>query len=181
MDYQENDYGIEDWEDDYILFEEEDWAGLLKLRNERAKKQPSDLYAQQRFAEALNLNKKYKETLDFITPIYKKNYDSGFGISEIMDALLGLGKTENDFDWITIPLILKLDNYSLNLCLEILEGKRKYSRLTDIYVNILMRADYLTFNEEGLAEFLLQNSNLFDIKGDENYFFDIELKMKKKK
>lgn len=181
MDYQENDYGIEDWEDDYNLVEKEDWAGLLKLRDERAKKKPSDLYAQQRFAEALNLNKKYRETLDFISPIYEKNYESGFGISEIMDALFGLEKTEDDFNWITKPIILKLDDYSLNLCLATLKGRRKYISLTDIYMNILMQADYLTFNAKELAEFLLQKPNLFDVKGDKNYFFDIELKMKKKK
>ncbi|MDB9874547.1 hypothetical protein OAC97_04755 [Flavobacteriaceae bacterium] len=57
MDFDDK-YGIEDWEDDMILFEKEDWVGLLKLRERRAKKQPTDLYAQERLAEALNLNKR---------------------------------------------------------------------------------------------------------------------------
>jgi hypothetical protein len=39
MDYNDP-YGVEDWEDDKILYEEEDWPSLLKLREERAKKNP---------------------------------------------------------------------------------------------------------------------------------------------
>ena len=79
MDYDDP-FGVEDWEDDKILYEKEDWPNLLKLREERAKKNPTDLYAQQRFAEALNLNNRFEDTLDFITPYYQDNYEAGFGI-----------------------------------------------------------------------------------------------------
>jgi len=53
----DNTYDLESWEGDYELYEEEDWVALFNLREKDAKKHPSDLYAQQRYAEALNLNK----------------------------------------------------------------------------------------------------------------------------
>jgi hypothetical protein len=117
MDF-EDPYGLEDWEDDKILFEKEDWPNLLKLREERANKNSSDLYAQQRFAEALNLNKRFADTLEFITPLYRDNYEVGFGIHEIIEALHGLGKSENDFNWIEKPKIIKLDSDALKLCVD---------------------------------------------------------------
>ncbi|MBA7673515.1 hypothetical protein ES703_81713 [subsurface metagenome] len=173
-------YGLEDWEDDKILFEKEDWINLLKLREGRAKKNPSDLYAQQRFAEALNLNKRFADTLDFITPLYQDNYEVGFGIHEIIDALHGLGKSENDFDWIVKPKIIKLDSDALKLCVDFLKPKRKPSSITDIYCDLIMHGDYSGFNEEQLGEFLLKNTDTFDIKSDSEYLWDIKIKLKRK-
>lgn len=171
-------YELEDWEDDMILYEKEDWLNLLKLREERAKRNPSDLYAQQRFAEALNLNKKFSDTLDFIKPLYQDNYEVGFGIHEIIDALKGLSKTENDFDWIEKPTIIKLDSVSLKLCVDFLKPKKKLSRVTDIYCDLMMQGDYVDFNEEQLGIFLSENPDIFDIKKDGDYFWDMDIKLK---
>jgi len=181
MDNYKDSNDFEDWEGDKILFEKEDWVGLLNLRQVRAKKQPSDLYAQQRYAEVLILNKKYKEALDFIGPLYEENHEFGFGISEILDALFGLGKTENDFEWITKPEIFKLDKRTLNRCIEFLKGKSKYASMLDVYGKLLMQADYLAFNEKELTEFLIQDTMPFDFTGNKEFFWDIEIKLKKKK
>jgi hypothetical protein len=177
MDFE--DYDFEEWEDDANLIEEEDWVGLLKLRRARAEKSPTDLCAQQCLAEALVLNKKYPEAIAFLKPLYFKHEGSGFGIHEILDALYGLGKMENDFDWITKPTILKLDLNTLNLCIKLLKGKRKHMRVVDIYLDLLLRVDYVGFDEEKLTKFLLQNSNIFDIKGNDDFLWRTELKLKK--
>jgi len=66
---------FEDWEDDANLFYKEDWKGLLQLREERARRHPEDLSAQQRYGEALILNKKYSEAIEFLTPLYQVYYD----------------------------------------------------------------------------------------------------------
>jgi hypothetical protein len=179
MDF-EGPYGLEDWEDDKILFEKEDWPNLLKLREERAKKDPSDLYAQQRFAEALNLNKRFADTLEFITPLYQDNYEVGFGIHEIIEALHGLGKSESDFNWIVKPKIIKLDPDTLRLCVEFLKPKRKSSSISDIYCDLIVQGDYYDFNEEQLAKFLLKNTDAIDIKTDTGYHWDMEIKLKRK-
>jgi hypothetical protein len=178
MDF-EDPYGLEDWEDDNILFEKEDWPNLLKLREERAKKNPSDLYAQQRFAEALNLNKKFADTLEFITPVYQDNYEVGFGIPEIIEALHGLGKSESDFNWIIQPKIIKLDSDTLKLCVDFLKPKRKHSSISDIYGNLIMQGDYYDFDEEQLVEFLLKNTDTIDIKTDSESHWDMKIKLKR--
>ena len=176
----DNTYDPESWEGDYELYEKEDWVGLLKLREIEAKTHPSDLYAQQRYAEALNLNKKYKDALDFITPLYKCNYEVGFGIQEIVDALYGLNKTELDFNWIKKPVILKLDSETVQFCADLLEKRKRAVRITDLYGDLILKADYCKFNEPELAEFLVRFTDRFDIQISEDFLMDSKLKLKRK-
>ena len=173
-------YDFEEWESDAYFFDKEDWAGLLNLRKARAKKRPSDLYAQAAYAEALNLNRKYKETIDFLNPLYLENYEFGFGITEILDALYGLGKTEDDFTWLEKPVVLKLDKNKLDLCEKFLKGKRKHVSFLRIYENLIMQADYLTFNEQELSDYLKKHTEIFDFTGDKSDFLDIEIKLNKR-
>ena len=173
-------YDPESWEGYYELYEKEDWVGLLKLCEIEAKKHPSDLYAQQRYADALNLNKKYKEVLDFITPLYKDNHDVGFGISEIVDALYGLGKTKEDYDWINRPVILTLDSDTVYFCADFLKNRRRAVRITDLYQDLIMKTDYCKFNELELAELLIGSKGTFDIQLDKDYIEWSKLKVKRK-
>lgn len=172
-------YDPESWEGDYELYEKEDWVGLLNLREKDAKKHPSDLYAQQRYAEALNLNKRYKDTLDFIEPLYKTNYEVGFGVHEIVDALFGLGKTEDDYNWINKPDILKLDSNLINLCTELLKPKRKSVSVTDIYCDLIVKSDHCTFNELELGEYLVELTDIFVVQIDNDYIMGSKLKLKR--
>ena len=178
MNYENDKYDFEDWEADAFFLEKEDWPGLLKLRKDKAERYKDDLYAQQRLTEALILNEKFNEALDLITPLYLEYYELGFGIQEIIDALLGLGKSESDFKWIIEPKIARLNDKSLFLCTEFLRGKRKYRSIFDLYDLFLTQADYIMFNEEELTKFLIKQGELFDIKGDTNYYFDIEFKLR---
>jgi len=171
-------YDPESWEGYYELYENEDWVGLLKWCEIDAKKHPSDLYAQQRYANALNLNKKYKEALDFITPLYKDNYDIGFGISDIVDALYGLGKTKEDFDWINHPVILTLDPDTVNFCIDLIKNRKRAVRIIDLYQELIMKTDYCKFNESELAKFLVEFKDKFDIQLDNDFIMDSKLKMK---
>ncbi len=160
---------IEDWEEDCILFENEDWAGLLNLRKETIIKNPEDLNAQQRYVEALNLNKRYNEALEVVMPIYQKNYAVGFGIHEIMEALIGLGKTENDFNWIKKPRIFELDQNTLKLCIDFLKTKSQFITVREIYGELFLEFDYLKFDENKFGEFLVSCTNEFTIQLDKDY------------
>jgi hypothetical protein len=173
-------YDPESWEGDYELYEKEDWVGLLKLRETDAKKHPSDLYAQQRYAEALNLNKQYAKTLSIITPLYMDNYDVGFGIPEIVDALYGLGKTKEDYDWINRPVVLTLDSDLVQFCVDLLKNRRRAVRITDLYQDLIMKTDYCKFNEPELAEFLLKFTNDFEVQLDKDYIMDSKLKVNRR-
>lgn len=172
--------GFEDWEDDYNLIQKEDWTGLLKLRKERAKKNPNNIYDQWRYGEALVLNKKFNEAVEFLTPIYFKNPDFDDAIHTILDALYSMGKTENDFNWMGKPFILKLDKKTRDLCVDFLKNRRKRISLSEINNHLLIKGAYLTFNESELANDLM-NDPRFDIIGDKSYFWDLEVKLSKRK
>jgi hypothetical protein len=170
---------LEDWEADANLINKEDWKGLLQLREERARNHPEDLFAQQRYGEALVLNKKYSEAIDFFTPLYKMYYEEGFGIHEIMDALIGLGKTEKDFNWVTEPKIYRLNKQILDLCIKTLKGKRKHISIFNVYEPFLFDADFIAFSEDDLAEFLLKYPEIFSFDGDRSFPKFLNVKLKK--
>lgn len=170
---------FEDWEADANLINEEDWEGLLKLRKEKARSHPEDLFAQQRYGEALVLNKKFGEAIDFLTPLYKIYYEDGFAIHEIMDALIGLGKTEKDFNWITEPKIYRLNDRTLDLCIKALIGKRKHIDIFSVYEKFLLDADYVAFSEDELAKFLLKYPEFFSFDGDRSFPRFLTVKLRK--
>jgi hypothetical protein len=61
-----------------------------------------------------------------------------------------------------------------------LKPKRKARSVLEIYGELIMNADYCTFNEKRLAEFLVNHPEKFDIKKESEYFLDIELKIKRR-
>jgi hypothetical protein len=164
-----------DIEYEFELIEKEDWKGLLLLKEKQLRNHPDDLNAVESYAEALILNKKFQDAIDFIRPYYEKYYEEdGFGIHPIMDALIGLEKTENDFIWLKTPNILRLDNTTLNLSIKLLKGKRKPVSVSDLHSQLLYHCDYITFDDEELSTFLLKNSKHFNFTGD--VFVKIKLK-----
>lgn len=179
MDEYEDYDDFEEWEGDADLINAKDWKGLLKLTEQRAKKNPDDLYDQQRYGEALIRNKKFKQVLDYITPYYQDYYEIKFGIDLIMDALIGLGKTEKDFKWFKEPIVLRLDQSTIDLCKKIITGKRNYVKLLDLYFLLMNNADYLAFKEQKLSDFLRKNVNDFICIGESNKYYDLRIKLKK--
>ena len=171
---------LEDWEEDYNLINAENWPGLLEFRRKKALKRPSDLHAQEAYAEALNLNKKHRETIDFLRPLYAENWDIGFGISVILDALYAQGKTEDDFDWIKKPEILKLDHSMIGFCREQLINKRKPYEVWQLHTAMIMKFDYVAFNESELVAFIFQCNEIFEISGEGDHFSDLKVKLKRK-
>lgn len=177
----EDEFDYEEWEDEVYFYDREDWSGLLDLQKRRAEKDPTDLQRQEKYAIALNLNQKFDETLKLLEPLYRKNYKFGYGINEIMKALLGLNRTEKDFKWIKKPDILKLDEETINLCINLLKGKRKPISISDIFTKFIVKADFLYFNEQAFAEYLSKFTNLFNLFGDSSDFWNMKIKLKKKK
>jgi hypothetical protein len=170
---------FEEWEGDADLINEEDWEGLLKLREQRARSKPDDLYAQERYGEALILNQQYQQALDYITPYYQVYHELKFGIGQIMDALIGLGKTEKDFNWIKEPQVLRLDQTTIDLCKINLKGKKRFTKVLDLYFSLMFVADYLTFKEQEFSDFLRKNVADFIFIGEGTDYYDLSIKLKK--
>ncbi len=177
FDIYSDDY--EEWEDDAFLIEKEDWPALLKLRRERAMQNPLDLYAQQRYGEALIFNKKYSDAIDFLSPLYEENHEARFAMHEIIEALLAIGKNEFDFPWIDNPVVLRLDDDTLKMSIEFLRNKRRFIHILSIYEDFIFKSDYMDFKEEELVHFLLKHTDTFEFKGDITCFWDIDIKLKK--
>ena len=175
--FDNNDF--EEWEGDYQLIQKEDWVGLVKLRKQKAEKHLHDLYSQWRYGEALVLNQKFKQALDFLIPVYKREPDYPDVIHSILDALYGLGKTENDFEWVEKPLAFKLNDEIKNLCKNILENKRKSISFLSLYEHLLFQSDYLAFKEKELCEYL-RNDQRFEFSDNKVVFWDVDIKLSKK-
>ena len=86
MDDNFDNYDFEEWEGDYQLIQEEDWAGLVKLRKYKAEKNLHDLHSQWRYGEALVFNQEFQKALNFLTPIYKNEPEYEDVIHSILDA-----------------------------------------------------------------------------------------------
>lgn len=146
----------EDWEDDYNYFNKEDWNGLVKYREQRAKNYPEDLDVQWQLGEAYVFNNEFKKALKLLEKLYYKDpYDINVKHS-ILDALFGLDKTENDFNWIEKPMVLRLDLEIIDICYNLLKPKRKPKDIYELYIDLMGYA-YLTFQENDLLEAILND------------------------
>jgi len=96
-----------------------------------------------------------------------------------MDALIGLGKTEKDFNWISDPKIYRLNKETLDLCIKTLKGKRKFLSIFNIYETFLYDADYIAFSEDELSEYMLKYPDIFLFEGDRSFPRFLEIKLKK--
>ena len=180
MEMENIEYDFEEWEADSYFIDKEDWKGLLELRKKRDLNRLDDLHAQERYSEALIYNNLYSEAIDFLKPLYKEHYDIGFGIHGIIQSLKGLGKTEEDFPWISKPNIVKLDKKMIQLCIDLLKGKRKPTSVIDIYGHFLVTMHFIDFNTEALGLFLLEENKIFDNFGDKTDTYGLEFKLKRK-
>lgn len=155
----------EDWEDDYYFLNRGDYEGLKKLREAMAKNNPQDIYMQWRLGEAYILCKEYEKAIDFLEPIYRANPDFGDVEYSILDALFALGKSERDFKWVSVPVVLRLEKETSDICYDYLKGKRKAKTLDDVYCSLLNEG-YLAFNEEELLNDLIQDGR-FTVQREE--------------
>lgn len=175
-DFDNNDF--EEWEGDFQLIQEEDWAGLVVLRKRKAEKNPTDLQSQWRYGEALVYNQEFEKALKFLTLIYKKEPDYGDVIHSILDSLYGLGKTEGDFEWVVTPIVLKLDDHTKKLCKDFLKNKRKRTDFSNLIEHFIIQSYYLTFEEEQLYAFLKKDAS-FEFTNEEE-FRDVKVKLLKR-
>jgi hypothetical protein len=176
-----DDFYYGEWEIEYNFFENEDWAELLKFREKSLLSRPTDPLTQLKYAEALNLNHKYQDTIDFLSPLYNMYNDERFGVIEIIDALFGLGKTIDDFKWIKQPIVLGLDESTLKLCTQFFYRKRKSFSIFDIYGFLLLKSDYMAFDEKELLNFLKKHPHIFCFINKNKKFYEVEIKLNRNK
>jgi hypothetical protein len=95
----------------------------------------------------------------------------------ILDALYALGKTEDDFDWVQKPVILRMSTEIVDACYEFLRPKRKPRTINELYIPFVMKG-YLLFTEDDLLKALLEDSRFVVEEADAGLFAEARVTRK---
>ena len=166
---------FEDWEADHHLIQNNDYDGLVKLRESYFTKNPNDIYAQLRLGEAYVMNKEYAKALECMRELHVLEPDLVDAQYIILDVLYEQGKDVDDFDWIQKPDVISIQN-AVAIVAEMLQKKLKHKPIYEIYTD-LMSSGYLKFTEEMLLEALSADAR-FNIEGDKRFWDNCAVKHK---
>lgn len=148
----------------------EEW---LEFRGKQFEFYPNDHGTRYRFAEALILNNKYKEALQYLEKFHKDEPDDDDFNQQILDCLRKLDVEKKEFNWKVKPHSLSLNLELELLIIEKLKSKRKRKRnLKDIYLDMMI-GNLLEFDEEELMHYL-KGSQYFKVEGNEFYVAIVE-------
>ncbi|MEZ6096000.1 MAG: hypothetical protein R3C03_17550 [Pirellulaceae bacterium] len=169
---------IEAWEDHYNFHEAKDYAGLVAYCEVEFKEYPNDLYAADRLANAYVLNGQYQDAIRFSGAMHHEYPTITMFHDHILDALFALGKTENDFEWLVPPTIVRISPEVREACYSALRGKRKPRSACDLR-HSLWPEHYIAFTDSELLEYL-QCDPRFSVLQDECYGKVVKLAPKTK-
>ncbi|HET8562420.1 MAG TPA: CDC27 family protein [Candidatus Binatia bacterium] len=158
-------YDFEEWERDAELRDKKDYPGLVEYCKQRAERFHDDPYAQYYLGEAYVLNGEYEKAIEFLSEHHRRHPDNLDFQHVILDALFALGKTDDDFDWVQRPVILRMSSDILECCYEFLKSKRKPRSVSEIHGRFLLEG-YLLFTEEDLLKALSEDGRFIVEKAD---------------
>jgi tetratricopeptide (TPR) repeat protein len=171
---------FEEWESYQEYIVNEDYAGLVRYCERRAEKHPNDLYAQYHLGNAYVLNGKYKKAIEFMASHHKKHPWNSDYQYVILESLFALGKTENDFQWIEKPKILRMSPVIVNACYEYLKRKRKPRSIMELYTQFVTEG-YLLFSDKDLLNELLNDERFKIDNPDDEFWAEVSVVRKKRK
>jgi tetratricopeptide (TPR) repeat protein len=173
-------HDFEDWESCQEFLDNEDYSGLVRYCEKRAEKHSGDIYAQYDLGNAYVLNGEYGKAIEYMTEHYKKHPWNTDYQYVILDSLFALGKTENDFQWIKNPKILRMSSAIVDACYEFLKYKRKPRSIIALHSQFIIEG-YLLFSEKDLLNALL-NDQRFEINNPGSEFWaEVSVVRKKRK
>ena len=157
--------------------EKEDYPGLVGYCKQRAERFPDDPYAQHNLGEAYVLNGEYEKAIEFLSEHHKHQPDNPDYHHVLLDALYALGKTEDDFDWVQKPVILRMSTEIVDACYEFLRSRRKPRSVNELYTRFVMKG-YLLFTDEELLKALSEDSRFVVEEADAGLFAEVRVARK---
>ena len=162
------------------LIDNEDYAGLVRSCKQIAEKNLGGLYAQYHLGNAYFLNGEYKKAIEFMAEHHKKHPWNPDYQHVILDSLFALGKTEDDFNWIEKPEILRMSTDIIDTCYEFLKRKRKPRSIMELYT-LFVTEGYLLFSEKDLLKALLNDERFKVDKPESKFWAEVSVMQKKRK
>jgi len=162
-------HDFEEWELPAELRDKEDFPALVEYCKRRAKQQPDDLYSQYDLGDAFVLNGEYEKAIEFMSEHHRKHPWNTDYQHVILDALFALGKTEDDFEWLEKPVVLRMSHEIVDTCYEMLKRKRKPRSVIELHTQFIMKG-YLLFTEQDLLEAFVKDGR-FDVENPDSAFW----------
>lgn len=178
--YHHEFHDFEAWEVLVELREAEDYPGLVRYCKRRAERFPDDPYSQFYLGEAYVLNGEFKKGIEFMSEHHKKHPWNSDYQHVILDALFALGKTEDDFNWVKRPAVLRMSTDIVDTCYEFLKRKRKPRSIMELHTQFIAEG-YLLFSEQDLLKALLNDGRFEVDKPDSEFWAEISVVRKKRK
>ena len=169
---------FEDWGNYADFYDRQDWSGLVVYCEKEVALDPDDLQVAERLVGAYHLNGDYEKAIEFASLIYQEYPDISAFQDMILDALFALGKSEDDFEWIEHPAVIRLSSDVANMCYDYLRLKRKPRNLNELTMG-LQQLGYLAFTEDDLLEYLQLDSR-FIIDGNCSVSAEVSVQRKSK-
>ena len=162
------------------MIDNEDYPGLVQFCKQRSENNPEDLYAQYYLGDAYVLNGEFEKAIEFMAEHHKKHPWNSDYQYVILHALFALGKTEDDFNWVERPVVLRMSTDIVDTCYEFLKPKRKPRSIMELR-DMFITEGYLLFSGQDLLKALL-NDRRFEVdKPDSEFWAEVTVVRKKKK
>ena len=163
---------FEAWEEYVDLYERGDFPGLVRLCEATLRRWPDDVNAHYDLADAYVHNGQAERAIELLTPLHHADPDQIAYQHGILDALVALGRTEEDFAWVSPPRVCRVGPALLDACVRYLRGKRR-PRLVLELVGPVLDAAYQAFSEEALAAALCCDRRF--VVGESGAFAEVSL------
>ena len=154
---------------DAELLNRGDYDAVLQLRKNQLESHPKDYWTRYKWADILQLTKKYKEALDVLEALHQEKSEDIDVIDLILKCLRKTNQSPNVFKWKIEPKISFLNEDLIDTISKYLKGKRKHNRtVQSVYLHFLM-SEYRPFYDESELYSYLKQSNEVHLIGEEWY------------
>jgi len=135
---------------EHRLYSEEDWRGLVRLRERQLERHAGDVHVRLSLAEAHLLAGDPARALEVAAPCHAAEPDDPWIEDTILEALLALGRTEDEFPWLgETPRVLRLDEGFLDRVHERVAEDPELEDLALLY-HVLAEEAFAAFGPEEL-------------------------------